>query len=104
MRILMVDDNVDATLPLRMLLEATGHDVTVVHRGKDALALVNQEFGAILLDLTLPDISGGEVARAFAPHPLLIAISGRDRSDADPVFTHFLQKPVSFDALEALLG
>lgn len=104
MRILLVDDNVDATLPLRMLLEATGHQVTVVHRGNDALALVGQPFDAILLDLTLPDVPGGEVARRFAPHPLLVAISGRERSDVDPVFTHFLQKPVAFDDLEALLS
>jgi CheY-like chemotaxis protein len=63
-RILIVDDNVDAANVLQELLQASGHEVRVVHDGPQAIEAEN-EFrpDIVLLDIGLPGINGYEVAR-----------------------------------------
>ncbi|KMY86157.1 Chemotaxis protein methyltransferase CheR [Candidatus Paraburkholderia calva] len=113
-RILLVDDSVDAALAMGMLLEALGHKVRTEHDGPRALASID-EFcpDVVVLDIGLPGMDGFEVAREMrkrdaTKHALMLAMTGYG-SDADCAdalaagFDHHLTKPVSIDALEALL-
>ena len=63
-RVLVVDDNRDATETMAMLLGIWGHDTRSAHDGPSALGIA-QEFQpeVILLDIGLPGMDGFEVAR-----------------------------------------
>ena len=114
-RILVVDDGVDSAESLAMLLGALGHEVHVAHTGAEALAAAARcqpEF--ILLDLSLPDISGYEVARrlrkdaAFAA-TRLVGLSGfsgdvHRRHCLEAGFDDYLEKPVTLEVLAAVLS
>jgi PAS domain S-box-containing protein len=82
LRVLVVDDNVDAVESLAMLLELEGHRVRMVHDGPAALdAARTFRPQAVLLDIGLPGMSGYEVARRLRADPdlnpvRLIAVSG----------------------------
>jgi signal transduction histidine kinase/ActR/RegA family two-component response regulator len=114
LRLLIVDDNVDAAETLAMYLGMLGHDTHVAFSARDGLAQTAQlPFDACLLDVGLPDMSGHELARRMtALHtaccPVLIAITGygsaSDREEsASAGFHHHLTKPVDTNALEAVL-
>ena len=110
LRVLVVDDNEDASRALAELLEITGCETTTAATGKEALARAREiRPAAVLLDLDLPDLSGYEVAEAMRRDPtidgaLLIAVSGfgheeaRDRSRESGI-DHHLVKPVEVEEL-----
>jgi PAS domain S-box-containing protein len=114
-RVLVVDDNIDAAEALGTLLALEGHEVAVVHEGRQAIAK-GFEFqpDVAFLDLGLPDISGYEVAAALRQEtPLkktvLIALTGwgseedRQRS-REAGFDLHLTKPVDVKAISTALG
>ena len=115
LRIMVVDDNVDAAAMLAMLLESHGHTLAVEHDARGALAR-SDGFApdVFLLDIGLPDISGTELARRLRAAPrtcraMLVAITGygqeRDRRDTLAAgFDHHLVKPVDMRQLFALLA
>jgi len=114
LRILVVDDNVDAADMLGELLEAMGHKVVVVHDGAKGLA----QFDAFtpdlaILDLGLPEIDGFTLATRVRSEPRfqsipLIALSGYtqpadvERSHAAG-FTYHLGKPADFPRLTEII-
>ncbi len=116
LRILVVDDNVDAATSLAQSLAAHGHTTFVAHEGTAALALVNTQHAPLdvcILDLGLPGMDGWELARhlrsqASTSHSALVALTGygqqadRERS-ACAGFGHHFVKPVDMSALHALL-
>jgi signal transduction histidine kinase len=115
LRLLVVDDNVDAANMLAMLLEALGHSAVVEHDPLLALDLARKEKpDACLLDIGLPGIDGNELASRLRKSPetanaTLIAITGygqeNDRSSALAAgFNHHLVKPVNMQKLMALLA
>jgi len=115
LRLLVVDDNVDAATTLAMLLEASGHEVFIEHESLRALELARSARpDACLLDIGLPDIDGNELARRLraqpeTAHSVLIAVSGygqeADRRLAlDAGFAHHLVKPVDLDNLMSVLA
>ncbi|WP_187770682.1 PAS domain-containing protein [Cognatilysobacter lacus] len=64
LKVLVVDDNVDAADTLRSLLEAYGHSVRVFHRAKDALeSMLSEPADVAFLDIGLPDMTGLQLAR-----------------------------------------
>jgi CheY-like chemotaxis protein len=81
------DDNQDAAESLAMLLRMEGHDVTVAHNGKEALAAFSAVQPEVaILDIGMPELNGYEVARQVRQGSLgravtLIAVTGwaRDR-------------------------
>ena len=78
LRVLCVDDNVDAADSLGQVLRLYGADVTVCHGGFEALAAVSHfEPDVAVLDVTMPGMDGCELARRlrdrFGDRPLLIA-------------------------------
>jgi CheY-like chemotaxis protein len=111
----VVDDNVDAAAMLAMLLEASGHQVSVEHDARRALARVNDEAPQVfLLDIGLPEIDGNELARQLRNRPetagaVLIAVTGYgqegDRAQSLAAgFDHHLVKPVDIKALASILA
>ena len=114
LRVLVVDDNVDAAVTLSMLLKMTGHETHLAHDGVQALA-VAEEFRphVALLDIGLPKMNGYEVAQWIRAQPwgrtmVLVAATGWGQDDdlqrsCDAGFNHHLVKPVRYDDIEALM-
>ena len=114
LRIMVVDDNVDAAESLAMMLELDGHSVVRAHDARGAIALARDSRpNAMLLDIGLPGIDGYELARRLRALPevdgaVMIAVTGygqaEDRRRAeDAGFDHYLVKPVEFEALRSVL-
>jgi PAS domain S-box-containing protein len=115
LRILVVDDNVDAAEMLTQLLETMGHEVMVEHDPYRALERAKYDQPQIcLLDIGLPEIDGNELARRLRAQPenstaVLVAITGygqeSDRRNAlSAGFDHHLVKPVDTAALTSILS
>jgi len=69
-QILVVDDEADVLLLLRKGLAAEGYSVITADNGKDAVMLAESEHpDLIILDVLMPDIDGGEVARRLKESP-----------------------------------
>ncbi|APV48826.1 hypothetical protein BWI17_03515 [Betaproteobacteria bacterium GR16-43] len=114
-RILLVDDNVDFSSSLALLLRALGHEVRVADNGADGLKLAREfrpDFA--FLDIGMPGMNGYDLARAVRASPglngvVLTAITGwgqeKDRQRArESGFDHHLTKPVEVDNLRAILA
>jgi signal transduction histidine kinase len=115
LRVLVVDDNIDAAQTLQLLLEAAGHQVSVAHTALAALEMAQATSPELcLLDIGLPDISGYDLARGLralphTAHATLVAVTGygrrEDRDQATGAgFDHYFVKPVDVDALLALIA
>jgi PAS domain S-box-containing protein len=113
-RVLIADDNRDAAESLAELLRMDGHDVTVVHNGKEALAAFSTfQPEVALLDIGMPELNGYEVARRVRQGSLgravtLIAVTGwgQDRDKTESLaagFNHHLTKPIEADRLLEML-
>ena len=62
MNFLIIEDEVLIAKSLSKLLKAKGHDATMVHAGRDAIALIkNNNYDRIRCDLMLQDISGFDI-------------------------------------------
>jgi CheY-like chemotaxis protein len=115
LRLLVVDDNVDAANALAMFLEAAGHQVTVEYNPMVALEQVKAaRFDVFLLDIGLPGIDGNELARRLrlipqAAHATMIAVTGYGKQyDKDTSiaagFDYYFVKPASPAELTKLLA
>ena len=115
LRILVVDDNIDAANMLALLLGTSGHEVLVEHASAPALTRAQQDLPDVcLLDIGLPDIDGYELAHRLrnqseTENAVLIAVTGygqdNDRKQAQiSGFDHYLTKPVDMKKLSDLLA
>jgi signal transduction histidine kinase/ActR/RegA family two-component response regulator len=115
LRVLLVDDNLDAAHTLQLFLSAAGHRVELAYCGADALNLARVFVPDIcLLDIGLPDFDGNELARRLrrlpeATNATLVAMTGYGRQqDRDAAMTagfdHYMVKPVDTVALSDLLA
>ncbi len=114
-RVLVVEDNVDAAESLATLLRVWGHDVQVVHDGLAALDAASESRPeVVLLDIGLPGLDGYQVARRLREDvgldtSLLVAMTGygqpedRRRSREAGIHHHFV-KPVEPLVLRNLLA
>jgi len=111
-RILVVDDNQHAAEILTKWLNLEGHSVKTALNGASAIekALVFKP-EVVCLDISLPDISGYDVAarlRGDLPELLIIAISGwlqeSESQNAKEIINHYLLKPVDFKDLRAKIA
>jgi CheY-like chemotaxis protein len=68
-RVLIVDDEPDIRLTLRVILELAGHDILEAGDGRGALRMLQQAPDVVLLDIRLPDIDGLEVLRIMKDEP-----------------------------------
>lgn len=116
LRVLVADDDHDATLILALLLKDEGHDVRTVHSGRTVMgAVIIFDPDVVILDIHMPGPSGWEAARAIREsrgrgRPVLIGISGRyktpvaSRLSEIAGFDHYLLKPYESTKLLALLA
>ena len=113
LKILIVDDNVDAANALGKLLGLQGHEVSLAQDGASAMRmapLVSPD--AIILDIGLPDLDGYEIARRLKKSKIvcpLIALTGygqaSDKTKARSAgFSEHLTKPVSLARVEEALS
>lgn len=104
LRILLADDDRDATLSLGTLLRLEGFEVRHVYDGDAALAAVREfEPDVVLVDIGMPKLSGYDVARSIRERygkngPVLVALTGwkqaSDRILATLAgFDHHVAKP-----------
>jgi CheY-like chemotaxis protein len=109
-RVLIVDDNVDAANSLSHLLRTVGYQPHIAYDGRSALEMAEiLQPGVVLLDLGLPHMSGREVAQHLRALPWgrsirLIAVTGWGGADdlrrsLEAGFDEHLTKPVDPDVL-----
>jgi signal transduction histidine kinase/DNA-binding response OmpR family regulator len=115
-RILVVDDNEINRIVLCAMVERFGHEVVTAFDGQDALevAMVDR-FDIILMDISMPEIDGLEVARLLREHEgpnqktIIVAQTAHaSPDDCDRIraagMQEVLTKPISNDALREVLG
>jgi PAS domain S-box-containing protein len=109
-RVLIVDDNVDAADALAVFLKLAGYQTRVAYDGRTAVEMAEiLEPAVVLLDLGLPYLSGHEVARRLRALPWgrsarLIALTGWGQVDdvqrsLQSGFDEHLTKPVDPELL-----
>ena len=114
LRILVVDDNVDAAKSMMALLQMSDHEVKLAFDGPSALLVATAwPPDVVLLDIGLPGLNGYEVAKrlrqdAELGQTMLIAVTGygheSDRQlSREAGFDHHLTKPCDFRELEELI-
>jgi len=115
LRVLVVEDNVDAADSLSLLLRLYGHEVQLARTGPTALEMaVASRPDVVLLDIGLPGLDGYVVARRLRERPefkgvMICALTGYTPSEADhrrqqeTGFDHYYVKPLDLAKLLELL-
>ena len=114
-RILVVDDNVDGTVALALMLDLSGHETRVAFNGPDGLKTAiefNPE--VVFLDIGLPGMNGYEVAKHIRADPklkstLLVAMTGWGTAEdrllsKNAGFDEHLTKPVEPSTFDEVLA
>ncbi|HYJ32757.1 MAG TPA: response regulator [Candidatus Binatia bacterium] len=110
--ILVVDDDPDSADSLALLLEHWNHRVCVAYDGAQAIETFRRERPSVaLIDISLPDMDGYEVARALKKeeHPAtLVALTGYGddgdlRASKEAGFDRHFVKPIDLRSLRELL-
>ena len=111
LNILYVEDNDDLRETIGILLEGEGRDIATCPDAERALALWEQQkFDVLVTDVSLPGMSGTDLARtvlARAPLAWVVLCSGYDlRHGLDRLGPHVraLSKPFEPEELDALLN
>jgi len=113
-RFLVVEDEEGARMALAKILETYGHKVMAVEDGESALSALDAGgvFDIVLTDLTLPGISGWEVAsevRRRSPETPVVVLSGwdinkNDENIAQSGVSMVLSKPVKVREMLTAVG
>jgi CheY-like chemotaxis protein len=115
LRVLVIDDNVDAADTLAALVVALGGEATTAYNGRDGLRrTVEFRPDVVLLDIGMPEVDGYETCRMLRAEPVgrtayVVAVTGfgqlhdRDRALADGFDAH-LTKPVDPRVLANVFG
>lgn len=108
-RVMVVDDDPDIRLLLRLELSAEGYEVIDAEHGRDALDKIpTARPDVVLLDVMMPVLDGwGVLANLEEPKPAVIVVSGL-ATDRDQHYRHavelgalgFVSKP--FDTMKLL--
>jgi len=115
LRLLVIEDNVDAAESLREALQLGGHTVEVAFSGPEGIARARTfRPEVILCDIGLPDMNGYEVAQAVRTDPALrnvklLALTGYAAPDdvarsRAAGFDGHVAKPATLESLEAALS
>ena len=115
LRVVVVDDNIDAADTFAEMLRTLGHQVATAYDGEAAIDVVNSmQPDIVLLDIGLPQVNGYDVARRIrasdAQRPVvLVAVTGwgqdEDRRRSQQAgFDHHLVKPVDLASLQRILA
>ena len=112
--ILVVEDDDDNRLMMKVMLKMKGYRVVEARDGEEALRVMDEDPpGLILTDLQLPGLNGLAFARRVRQTPTLSAVPIIVISGHDPVehramtlaagCDEYLIKPIDFDRLEAVI-
>lgn len=115
LQVLVIEDDPDLGEGLKRLLELAGYDVELAGDGPSGIERALERRPRVaLVDLGLPGLDGYGVARklrSLVPREelALVALSGLARADdlgraVESGFDEYLEKPVSFERLDALIG
>lgn len=108
MRILVVDDVADNRLLISRYLEAAGATVATAAGGGEAVAMALQDgFDAVLMDLSMPDMSGQDATEAMRKEgyriPIVALTAHAMREEKEQAlargFNEYLTKPVVKEVL-----
>ena len=111
LRVLVVEDNIDAGDSLSLILRLYGHDVQLARTGPTALEMASASRpDVVLLDIGLPGMDGYQVAKHLRAMPnfkdvMMCALTGYTPSEADRQrqqetgFDHYYVKPVDLAKL-----
>lgn len=111
--VLVVDDEPDIVELAHWLLEHEGHRVSTAHNGVDAIAsALADPPDLVLLDVTMPAMSGIDVALALRRHPhsprmVIVIHSAMEESwvlRRFAAYDHFLAKPCASEGLVACVA
>jgi len=115
-KVLLVEDDNDQLHALKLLMEALLPDANIlaVPDGFNALAMgPNFQPDLIITDLAMPQADGLTFLHALLPQlnqrPKMLVLTAYDRMQLQrfgplPDEARFLQKPISFDSLQATLA
>ena len=118
-RILLVDDNDNATMVYSSILQMLGYETLMVNNGREAVELLKREAEAgrktdlALIDYSMPEMNGLELARAIKADPLieefpLLLLSGgvgvSPEFWQEAGFVDYLQKPIAASDLQEAIS
>jgi signal transduction histidine kinase len=115
LRVLVVEDNMDAARSLKLLLSVWGHEIRLAHTGLEGIRTAAEWHPEVVVsDIGLPGADGFEVARQVRrqsgmDRALLIALTGYGSEDdrrqsREAGFDHHLTKPADPDTLQELIA
>ena len=115
LRFLVVDDNEDIRDVFCRLVERAGHVASTAYDGQDAVETLERErFDVMLLDLTMPRMTGVEVVRWLRERPdvapdlrivVISAWAGENRAVLQELgITTVMQKPLRIQQLTDLIA
>lgn len=111
--ILVVDDDPVATTVAERILRRDGYQVLTARNGRTALDVYaerGREIDLVLLDLTMPELSGWETFRELRlldPEVMVILMSGYSQESAEAIpggAAGFLAKPYSAEELREIVS
>ncbi|SAK50200.1 PAS/PAC sensor hybrid histidine kinase [Caballeronia temeraria] len=111
-RVLIADDDLDATRAICLALEDAEFTVRAVHTGLDAVSLARKwRPGVVLLDLMMPLGDGWEAAEAIRAIDIsMLLIAHTSRTDPEDLtraqrtgFNGYFVKPTEIDGMIAVL-
>jgi DNA-binding response OmpR family regulator len=111
MRVLVIEDDPSVRETLGMVLEAYQHQPVLVSDGEQALDYLKETWpDVVLLDLTLPGMSGEEVYEkirsSFGRVPPTVVLSAAQQGESRTRHlpgAWFLAKPYTLEQLESML-
>ena len=113
LKVLLIEDNEDILITMRMLLKKLGCNVQTAKTGEEGLKTAKKFTpDAVLIDIGLPDISGHETAKILRQDGykgFLTAVSGYSHQEAmqkskDAGFNYHLPKPAKINDIAKLLA
>lgn len=109
-RVLLVDDEEDTRMLTEAILSRRGYEVRLADSGRTALAMLAEDYDAVLLDVMMPEMSGLEVLSRIRETPRLarlpvILLTARQR-DRDLIegyrdgADYYITKPCTAEQIE----
>ena len=113
-RVLLVDDDPVVLLVVREMLESFGHEVVATASPIEAIARLEtpDPFSLLLTDLTMPEMTGIELARAsqrLRPSLPIVCCTGfgderTERRALEAGMSAFIRKPIDLDRFERVVA